>query len=363
MIRSWTKTGVAGVLSRTGMDRVLGSLAGSMGAAVVVGYHRVVEDFAASAATSIPSLLVSLQMLERHLDWLGRRFRFVSLDDLGARRDGSDGSRDAIAAITFDDGYRDFYDHAFPLLMQKGIPAAVFVVTGLVDTTGVQTHDELYLLLTRRLADRARKPDGLAGMLRGMGIPVPGIVPGTPYEATRALLEALPQEGVQRVVAALKTEAPISEDTFRPFHSLTWEMLERIQRAGMTIGSHTRTHVLMTNESAQRVAEEATGSRKEIETRLGTGVRHFAYPSGRFDTASVGAVADAGYRFGYSTCGHRDAVHPRLTVPRTLLWENSSLDFRGAFSGPILSCQIHRAFDMISGCREHHRVGRESAHA
>jgi len=137
-------------------------------------------------------------MLERHLDWLGRRFRFVSLDDLGARLDGSDGSRDAIAAITFDDGYRDFYDHAFPLLMQKGIPAAVFVVTGLVDTTGVQTHDELYLLLTRRLADRARKPDGLAGMLRGMGIPVPGIVPGTPYEATRALLEALPQEGVQR---------------------------------------------------------------------------------------------------------------------------------------------------------------------
>src|ERR1035441_8639421 len=49
---------------------------------------RVVENFAASAATSIPSLLVSRQMLERHLDWLGRRFRFVSLDELGARLDG-----------------------------------------------------------------------------------------------------------------------------------------------------------------------------------------------------------------------------------------------------------------------------------
>jgi len=363
MIRSWIKTGAAGLLSRTGMDRVLGSLAGSMGAPVVVGYHRVVENFAASAATSIPSMLVSRQMLERHLDWLGRRFRFVSLDEVGARLDGSDSSRDAIAAITFDDGYRDFYDHAFPLLMQKGIPAAVFVVTGLVNTTGVQTHDELYLLLVRRLAEGTRKPGGLAGMLRGMGIPVAGVVPGSPYEATRYLLEALPQQSVERVVAALKSEAPISEDTFKPFHSLTWETIDRIQRAGMTIGSHTTTHVLMTNESHQRVAEEATGSRKEIESRLGTCVRHFAYPSGRFDTAAVDAVAGAGYRFGYSTCGHRDAVHPRLTVPRTLLWEKSSLDFRGAFSGSILSCQIHRAFDMLSGCREHHRVGRESAHA
>ena len=140
-------------------------------------------------------------------------------------------------------------------------------------------------------------------------------------------------------------------------------MLQRLERAGMTVGSHTRTHVLMTNESRQRVADEVTASRKEIETRLGTGVRHFAYPSGRFDTASVDAVAQAGYRFGYSTCGHRDAVHPRLTVPRTLLWEKSSLDFRGAFSGSVLSCQIHRAFDMVSGCRERHSAGRESAHA
>ena len=268
MIRSWTKTGAAGVLSRTGMDKVLGALAGSMGAPVVVGYHRVVEDFAASAATSIPSLLVSRQMLERHLDWLGRRFRFVSLDEVGARLNGSDGSRDAIAAITFDDGYRDFYDHAFPILMKKGIPAAVFVVTDLVSTTGVQTHDELYLLLLRRLADGTRKPDVLAGMLRGMGISVAGVAASAPYEATRALLEALPQESVRRVVAALQSEAPVSQDTFKPFLSLTWEMLQRIERAGMTVGSHTRTHVLMTNESRQRVADEVTASRKEIESRL-----------------------------------------------------------------------------------------------
>ena len=363
MIRSWAKTGAAGVLSWTGMDKVVGLLAGSMDAPVVIGYHRVVENFAASAATSIPSMLVSRQMLERHLDWLGRRFRFVSLDELGARLDGSDGSHDAIAAITFDDSYRDFYDHAFPLLRQKGIPAAVFVVTGLVNTTGVQIHDKLYLLLMRRFADRNWKPGDLGGVLQGLGISLPNVIANTPYQATRALLEALPQESIRTVMAALESETPIPENTFQPFYSLTWEMLDRIQRAGMTIGSHTRTHVLMNNESGDRVVDEVTGSREEIERRLGATVRHFAYPSGQFNTASVNAVANAGYRFGYTVCQHRDAVHPQLTVPRTLLWENSSLDFRGAFSGPILSCQIHRAFDVLRGCRERHGVSQESGYA
>jgi len=351
MIRSWIKTAAAGVMSR---------LSNSTCAPVVVGYHRVVEDFETSAATSIPSMLVSRQMLERHLDWLGRRFRFVSLDEVGARLDGSDGSQDPVAAITFDDGYRDLYEQAFPLLQKKGIPAAVFVVTDLVSTANVQEHDKLYLLLARRLADRSLKPGGLAGLLHTLGISVTGIVASTPYQATRALLEAQPQERIRSVIAALESEVAIPEDTFKPFYSLTWEMLERMQRAGVTIGSHTRTHIVMTQESGERVANEVTGSREEIERRIGTSVRHFAYPSGMFNTASVNAVAKAGYRFGYTVCGHRDDAHPQLTVPRTFLWENSSLDFRGAFSGAILNCQIRRAFDMVSGCRQRHRIGQES---
>jgi peptidoglycan/xylan/chitin deacetylase (PgdA/CDA1 family) len=308
-------------------------------------------------------MLVSRQMLERHLDWLGRRFRFVSLDELGALMPGSDGSVRPAVAITFDDGYRDFYDCAFPLLKQKGVPAAVFVVTDLVGTTGVQIHDKLYLLLSRRVAARSFKPGELTGLLQGLGISLPGIASHSPFQATRTLLEALPQESLQRVVAALESEAVISEDTFKPFHSLTWEMLDSIHRAGMTVGSHTKTHVMLTNESRPRVADEVRGSKEAIESRLGTAVRHFAYPSGKFNTASVKAVAKAGYRFGYTVCSHRDDRHPQLTVPRTLLWENSCRDFRGAFSGPILNCQVRRAFDVVSGCREAHQRSQECGNA
>jgi peptidoglycan/xylan/chitin deacetylase (PgdA/CDA1 family) len=334
VIRNWIKTGAAQIMSGTGLDRLAGSLSGAKGGPLIIGYHRVVEDFAYSAKTSIPSMLVSLRMLEQHLDWIGQRFRFISLDEAGARLEGRDSRKDPVAAITFDDGYRDFYDHALPLLKRKGIPAAVFVVTDLVGAGRVQIHDKLYLLLARRF-----KPN------RGVK---------TPYQATRALIEGSSQTEIEAVIQTMESEAPIPEDTFRPFYSLTWEMLDEIRRAGMTIGSHTRTHVLMTKESGQRVREETVGSRKEIEERLGTSVQHFAYPSGVFNRAAVDAVAAAGYRFGYTTCSHQDARRPLLTAPRTLLWENSCLDSHGLFSGSILSCQIHRAFDLLSGCRQIH---------
>jgi peptidoglycan/xylan/chitin deacetylase (PgdA/CDA1 family) len=353
MIRSRVKTAIASVLGRTGMDKVVGSLSGAGNVPAVIAYHRVVEDFASSAETSIPSMLVTGRTLERHLDWIGRRFRFVSLDELGSSLEAGHSRRKPVAAITFDDGYRDFYFHALPLLKKKGIPAALFVVTDFLDTKRVQTHDKLYLLLSRRFGPQLKAGD-LGSLLQRLGIAGANVTAATPFQATRQILEALPQAEIERILTLLERDVPISEDTYKPFYSLTWEMLATVRRAGVTVGSHTKTHVLMTNESGHKVSDEVTGSREQLEARLGVPVQHFAYPSGLFNTFSVNAVAAARYRYGYTTCTHRDPRHPMLTVPRSVLWENSCQDSSGSFSPDMLSCQIHRAFDWMSGCRQRH---------
>lgn len=325
MIRARIKTGAASVLYRTGLDRVVGSLSGARRTPLIVGYHRVVEDFASSAQTSIPSLLVSRGMLERHLDWIGRRYRFVDLDELGALLESGrsmDNMDRPVAAITFDDGYRDFHDLALPVLQKKGVPAALFVCTDLVGTAQAQIHDKLYHLLGRR------------------------------YQAMRALLETVPFSGLQEAIRALESEDPIPEHAFSP--SVTWEELDRIRRAGIVVGSHTRTHIVMTNETRERVIDEAVGSRQEIERRLGAEVRHFAYPSGVYNSSTVSAVAAAGYRFGYTTCTHRSSEHPLLTVPRTLWWEGSGLDFNRTLSESIMSCQVNGVFGRVAACRQDH---------
>jgi peptidoglycan/xylan/chitin deacetylase (PgdA/CDA1 family) len=176
----------------------------------------------------------------------------------------------------------------------------------------------------------------------------------TPYRATRALIEAVPSAVLRQVIRALESEDSIPEHTLS--HSVTWEMLERIRRAGIIIGSHTKTHIVLPNEARECVVDELVGSRQELERRLGTAVRHFAYPSGIYNSASVSAVAAAGFRFGFTTCAHRNAEHPLLTLPRTVLWEGSCLDSNRAFSESIMRCQVHRAFDLVSGCRQQHAI-------
>jgi peptidoglycan/xylan/chitin deacetylase (PgdA/CDA1 family) len=310
---------------------------------VVLGYHRVVERYDTALPLSLPGSLISVAMLERHLDAIGRRYEFVSLDDL--TRPGN--RRRAIAAVTFDDGYEDVYHNAVPLLIRKGIPAAIFVVTDLVGTTRLHAHDLLYSSLSRLIPQWSAPRSMLLTRLLDAGIDEDicmAIVrnPPAPLPVTRALLTSLSREQVDRVLELLQSEANVDNrqaQRRRAIRSLTWDMVLSMHRAGFTIGSHTCTHALLTNETRDRVQDEVTASRHALEDRLQSPVSHFAYPDGRFNSSSLAAVDHAGYQFAYTTCPHRDPVRPELTIPRRVLWEYSAVDSAGRFSAAIMHCQ------------------------
>src|SRR5437588_9249191 len=84
-VRRLAKAGIARALERTGADALIDGLAGSRGRPVVLGYHSVVEDAGPPPGGALPGMMISRRMLAQHLDWLGRHFRLVSLDELGER--------------------------------------------------------------------------------------------------------------------------------------------------------------------------------------------------------------------------------------------------------------------------------------
>jgi peptidoglycan/xylan/chitin deacetylase (PgdA/CDA1 family) len=365
MIRRLVKSAAAAALSFTGVDARIGRGLGDGDAPRIIAYHRVVRDLESTLAGSLPAMLISDRMLARHLEWLARRFDLVALDDLGSilGRGTGRGRGKPPAAVTFDDGYADFYDHAFPLLKRMGIPSAIFVVTDLVGTARMQVHDRLFLVLRRLMAeprfrrghlerfliDAGLEPSKIAGIRRGLSEPV---------SATPAILESLPADGVDRVIAAAGGDPEMDRRSRAPYESLTWGMVIEMSRAGVTIGSHSRSHLIMTNADIQSARLESVGSRLALESRLGMDVRHFAYPAGRFDPEAVRAVAEGGYRFAYTTCRHRDRSQPLLTIPRTVFWERTCLDAFDRFSPAMMSCQVHRVFDLGRVCPHDRTVPR-----
>ena len=359
MLRRLAKTGIACALHWTGANKLIGALNGSRNMPLVLGYHRVVEDYTASAGHYIPAMLTSLRMLERHLDWIGRRFRFISLDELGSRLERGQTFDKPVAAITFDDGYADVYHHAFPLLKRKGIPAGIFVVADLIDTERLQVYDKLYLLLTHAFSRLDSMPHALARLLVGAEVWPPNVdnkktIACNPLTAMRTLVTSLSHSEIYRVIDALEDQVSIQESELKELHQVTWEMVFEMHRAGITVGSHTKNHVLLPNERWEKMLDETVISRRLLEGKLGTPIHHFAYPDGQFNAAAVSLIADAGYRFAYTTCSHRDPNYPLLTIPRKLLWENSCLDMFGRLSSSIMSCQAHGVFDFVDKCRQDH---------
>ncbi len=353
------KTAVSHGLRLTGGARLIGTLTGSSRIPAIISYHRVVEDFEESSRTAIPSMLISTRMFEQHLDWIGRHYEFISLDEIGSRLETGTRSRKPAAAVAFDDGYSDVYHNAFPVLVKKGIPAAVFVVTGLAGTQQLQIHDKLYLLLKWVFSNARQTSRQVVEFLRNADTVMPametiGRMRPDAFSVMAALLDGASQTQANRITELLEARFGFAPDGHDGFSSLSWEMLEEMQSAGMTIGSHTRTHPLLTNESRKTVIEEATRSRRDLEDRLRMKVQHFAYPDGRHNADTTAAVAAAGYRFAYGTCRQRDPEYPLMTIPRKILWEKSSVDSDGRFSSPVMACQMNWVFDLGFNCDHDH---------
>jgi peptidoglycan/xylan/chitin deacetylase (PgdA/CDA1 family) len=352
------KVALASVIARASRVQQHAMRAREQRRPLILGYHRVVEDFAEVARTEMPSMLISRTMFERHIDWIGRSFRFVTLDEIGEHLLSGAPFMEPVAAVTFDDGYSDVYEHALPVLRRKGIPAAMFVVTNLVGQPSWQVHDKLYYLIAKAFAAWDDPRRRLFDVLSGLQISPACVFRSraalnSSMSATATMLPALSQAEVARVMHALETL--VGNGATHIPQSLTWPMIHEMRRSGFTIGSHTRRHASLPMEPPDVVLDELEGSKRALEEQLGERVDHFAYPGGAFTPAVVEALSHAGYRFAYTACPHREPKHPLLTIERLLLWEGSSIDADGRFSSAVLNCQVHDLWPPARRCeRLHH---------
>jgi peptidoglycan/xylan/chitin deacetylase (PgdA/CDA1 family) len=353
------KKALASTISHAHDYGLAAALARSRRRPLVLGYHRVVDDYAAVARTEMPSMLTSAAMFERHLDCIGRHFTFATLDDIGAHIASGRPFDRPVAAVTFDDGYRDVYEHAYPVLQRKGIPAAVFVVTDLVGRPFWQVHDRLYHLVTKAFATWNDPQGQLRALLRDLRLPADQVLrsralTSTPLAAVSALLPGLALADVRRLMDGLETR--VGNGLSDIPRTLDWAELREMQRGGITIGSHTKSHVSLPAETPAVGEEELTGSKRRLEEQLGERVRHFAYPGGQFTRPIIDAVASAGYEFAYTACQHGHPGQRALTIERLLLWEGSSVDADGRFSPEILTCQAQDLWPPSRRCGRMHEA-------
>jgi peptidoglycan/xylan/chitin deacetylase (PgdA/CDA1 family) len=258
----------------TGMHRWLGGACG--GAGVILTLHHV-RPPADDAFQSGRELEIAPAFLEATVGLLRRhQLEPVSLDEMAERlKRGS--SRVRFVCLTFDDGYRDNLEWAYPILKRHRIPFAIYLTTGVPDgqpclwwrtvDRAVAAAPEIEITIggaPRRLACRtaAEKVAAVAEVHR--------------------LLRALPDEAQRRaVVADLAAQAGVDACAPTRELGLTWDELRMLAADPLvTIGAHTVSHPFLCKLPVHEARREMAAGAARIKDMLGTAPAHFSYPYG-----------------------------------------------------------------------------------
>jgi peptidoglycan/xylan/chitin deacetylase (PgdA/CDA1 family) len=242
---------------------------------------------------------ISPAKLRVFLTRLCRHYSPISLDDFVKAMPGGRILKNRFA-LTFDDGYANVHSEAFPLLREMGIPFAVFVTTGMVDTGTILWND---------LLEFAVFSTGETALPAGpWGGPLQLESPASRQSAVlrvKRVLKRMTLEEARREVERLCAELEISTDSpeLRHVGFLSADQIREMSGAGVVFGGHSVTHPILSRETPERVRDEVSGCKTHLESVTGEPVLSFAYPNGQrgdFDDMVKSEVRKAGYLTGFT---------------------------------------------------------------
>jgi peptidoglycan/xylan/chitin deacetylase (PgdA/CDA1 family) len=284
------------------------------GKVAILMYHRVLADDDPGCETGQQGLFVRASTFRRHLEWLREYYEVITLDGLLAAPELlPGGGSKSYCVITFDDGWRDNYRNAFPLLREFGLPATIFVPTGYIDTTARFWFDKIAILLGSHFSKSMQL---LAETDRDLFGPVAakaGAAAGDSHRRQQVLEEIMTRiklkgesRGAQSIDALWsRLGADASERAI-----INWREMEEMSRDGISFGSHTVHHRLLTCLSPVELEAELRQS-KEILERSGVNyLPVFSYPNGDYNQTVREAVGKCGYQAAVTTRYGVEALPP-----------------------------------------------------
>jgi len=282
----------------SGMHRLAGQFLAGAGA--ILTFHRV-RPAPRDAFQPNRSLEITPEFLEEGIVALrGADIALVSLDEVHRRLTAGDRSR-RFVALTFDDGYRDNLEYAWPILMRHEAPFALYVPSSFAEGRGelwwvaleqaIARHDEIEVAL-----------DGVEHV----------------FDCATPEAKQVSFDTIYGWLRARKTWVEL-RDTVREiaFHygidlqrqcremCLGWEDLAVMAAHPLTtIGAHTVTHPILSMLPAEAVRAEMAEGARQIAAKLGQTPSHFSYPVGTPDAAGrreFGLAAALGFKTAVTT--------------------------------------------------------------
>ncbi len=264
---------------------------------MILNYHRIGDQDATEYDSGLFSC--TAEAFDWQIGHLKSRFRMTTLDAVLGMLSGETRLTEPQVLITFDDGYIDNYQLAYPVLRRHGVQGVFFLPTGFAGTNRVPWWDEIAYIVkhSRHTRFRLEYPQAEEFDLEADG-------------NARCIIRILRlyKQPAMRDPGRFVEQLESACDSHRPGNGaqrcfLDWNEAREMQQGGMAFGSHTHTHEILSKLPAQGQLEELRLSREILEKELGRNIDTLAYPVGARDTFSadtVEALRAAKYRAAFS---------------------------------------------------------------
>jgi peptidoglycan/xylan/chitin deacetylase (PgdA/CDA1 family) len=293
---------LARTLLRSGFSSLL-SLLPAKDSLLVLTYHRVGDDESDPWNPSVFS--ATAEEFDAQVSYVKRKHALVTLAEALAFVDGNDKSKSGRCRVlfTFDDGYLDNYEIAFPILRSYGAQGVFFLCSNLVGSGYVPWWDHIAYLVKSGTRKKfcLTFPDSLDVDIEKDGL-------GESLRHILDLYKTPENVDLDRFVGELKEAVngkDLPADTRR---FLNWDEARQMLAGGMAIGAHTHTHPMLSKLSEDEQRKELAQSRTIISEKLGIKVDAFAYPFGSptaFTNTTEKIAEETGFKLAFSYYGNK----------------------------------------------------------
>ena len=276
------------------------------GKVLILTYHRVLAQVELQKRYVQPGMYVLNHVFEEHMQFLQEQFQVLSFNELLERWNKKEWDhKRQYCVITFDDGWLDNYLYAYPVLRKYGLPATVFLATDFIGTHEWFWPEKMAYLLEQVLdpvlasAKRAQcylLVEQFLGARQGIAHPLTAYSNGEGIIVDEVIdqCKQLPSEAIQKLINELTAVLEIQLPKDRLV--LTWDEVVQMSQDGISFGSHSCSHRILTNLSRSEIEMELKASKRELAAKQVYDVPVFCYPNGNCNEEIQNLVRDSGYQ-------------------------------------------------------------------
>jgi len=242
---------------------------------LVVAYHGV------TTSTYDPPIWTQLPVntFRRQIEFLAKNYHILSLSELTCYIDNCKPIPDGCALITLDDGLKNNYTVAYPVLKEFNVPATMFLVVDYVNTEKYFWFDELLFLL-KNLNFKNSK---LKNLFRDMKLDIVASDLWKQYWRLVEYLKKLPKKERVHILDRFRIESDADMNSVsHDFGMLSWHQVQEMLESGLIeFGVHSASHEILSTLRPTEFSAEILQPQAKLSRKLNRNIVSFCYPNGR----------------------------------------------------------------------------------